>query len=227
VDAGNKNLNALLGGIFTNAPGTSNNSPIVCGILTEPLFRSFLKELEKRDHTDLLSEGEVTTLSGRQANIQVVDIRSIVTGLIRTNSSTPEVGTVLTTNGTIFDVAPYVGADGYTIQMAVTPAVTEFLGYANSETFSKIDKTFKNAHQSFPAFRMRTATLSATVWDQQTLVLGNLNDELVVNELDGKEFRRPFTDTKKKQLFVFITPTIIDASGNRLHSDDYYDGPVF
>jgi hypothetical protein len=226
VDADNKGLNALLGGILTNAPGTSNNSPILCGILTEPMFKSVLKALEKRDHADLLNEGEVTTLSGRRANIQVVDITPILTGLPRTNSSTPEVGTVFTTNGTIFDVAPYVGADGYTVQMTATPTATEFLGYANSETSSKIDKAFKSAHQSFPAFRIRTATLSATVWDQQTLVLGNLNDELVVNELN-EEFRRPFIDTKKKQLFVFITPTIIDAVGNRIHSKDYYDGPTY
>jgi type II secretory pathway component GspD/PulD (secretin) len=226
VDAGNKSLNALLGGILTNAPSASTNSPILCGILTEPLFKSVLKALEKRDHADLLNEGEVTTLSGRRANIQVVDITPILTGLPRTNSSTPEVGTVFTTNGTIFDVAPYVGADGYTVQMTATPTATEFLGYANSETSSKIDKAFKSAHQSFPAFRIRTATLSATVWDQQTLVLGNLNDELVVNELN-EEFRRPFIDTKKKQLFVFITPTIIDAVGNRIHSKDYYDGPTY
>jgi type II secretory pathway component GspD/PulD (secretin) len=227
VDAGNNSLNALLGGILTNAPGTSNNSPIVCGIVTQPMFKSVLKALEKRDQADLLNEGEVTTLSGRQANFQVADVETIVTGLTRTNSSTPEVSTVLTTNGTMIDVAPYVGADGYTIQLTVTPTETEFLGYANSQTSSKIDKTFKSAHPSFPAFRIRTATLSATVWDQQTLVLGNLNDELVVNDLGGKEFRRPFTDTKKKRLFVFITPTIIDAVGNRIHSKDYYDGPTY
>lgn len=228
VDLANKNVIALLGGVLTNAPGASTNSPTVCGILSRPQLKAVLKALEKRDHANLLNEGEVTTLSGRQANFEVVDVNTIVTGFTTTtNSSTPEVSSVLTTNGTTVDVVPYVCADGYTVQMTVTPAVTEFLGYADSGT-SKIAKTFKVNHVSFPTFRVRKALLSAIVWDGQTLVVGHLSDELVVvNEINGKEFRQPYTDTKKKQLFVLITPTIIDASGNRVHSDDYYDGPVF
>jgi type II secretory pathway component GspD/PulD (secretin) len=111
--------------------------------------------------------------------------------------------------------------------MTVIPAVTEFLGYAESEKSSKINKTFKVDHRSLPASRVRTATISAIVSDGRTLVLGHLSDDLVVSELNGKEFRQPYIDAKKKQLFVLITPTIIDASGNRVHSDDYYDGPVF
>jgi len=226
VDPGNKGMIALLGGILTNAPSTFTNSPTLCGILSQPRLKSILKALEKRDHANLLNEGEVTTLSGRQANFQVMDVKTIVTGLTTTtNNSTFKIDT--TPFGTTVDVVPYVCADGYTVQMTVIPSVTEFLGYEDSGKFLKIDKRFKDAHLPLPESRIRKAVLSANVSDGQTLVLGNLSDELVVNELDGKELRTPFTDTKNKQLFVFITATIIDAAGNRVHSDDYYDGPVF
>src|SRR5688572_18304270 len=50
------------------------------GILTDPQFRVVLHALEQRDGADLLSAPKVTTLSGRQTQIQVVDVRSIVVG---------------------------------------------------------------------------------------------------------------------------------------------------
>src|SRR6185369_1964648 len=50
------------------------------GILTDPQFRVVIKALEQRDGADLLNEGQVTTLSGRQAEMQVVDIQTIVVG---------------------------------------------------------------------------------------------------------------------------------------------------
>src|SRR6266436_6306284 len=43
-------------------------------------IRFVLHALEQRDGADLLSAPEVTTLSGRQTQIQVVDVRSIVVG---------------------------------------------------------------------------------------------------------------------------------------------------
>ncbi len=50
------------------------------GILTDPQFRVLLRALEQRKGFSLLSEGEVTTLSGRQAQIQVVEMKTIVNG---------------------------------------------------------------------------------------------------------------------------------------------------
>ena len=38
--------------------------------LTDPQFRVVLKAIEQRDGIDLLNEGQVTTLSGRQAQIR-------------------------------------------------------------------------------------------------------------------------------------------------------------
>ena len=51
------------------------------GLLTDEQFRAAVKVLEQRGGTDLLSAPKVTTLSGRQAQIQVVNIKYIVTDL--------------------------------------------------------------------------------------------------------------------------------------------------
>jgi general secretion pathway protein D len=51
------------------------------GILTDPQFRVVIKALETRMGVDLLAAPKVTTLSSRQAQIKVVEVRSIVTGI--------------------------------------------------------------------------------------------------------------------------------------------------
>jgi Flp pilus assembly secretin CpaC len=143
--------------------GENVSSPAIAtltGILTDPQFRVVLHALEQRDGADLLSAPKVTTLSGRQTQIQAVDVRAIVvgnqtqfggggggvgvtTGGLVTGSTTgqpggfqPQVASVPL--GPILDVVPYVSADGYSIQMTIIPQITEFLGYdtENAALFS-------------------------------------------------------------------------------------------
>ena len=76
-----------------------------------------------------------------------------------------------------------------------------------------------------------TFTTSAVVWDGQTVVLGGLITEDVTKFKDkipvlgdlpllGRFFRSESSSTKKKNLVIFVTPTIIDPAGNRFHSED-------
>ena len=51
----------------------------VTGILTDPQFRLIIRAIEQRDGVDLLSAPKVTTLSGRQTQITVTDLKSIAT----------------------------------------------------------------------------------------------------------------------------------------------------
>ncbi len=51
----------------------------VTGILTDPQFRMIIRAIEQRDGVDLLSAPKVTTLSGRQTQITVTDLKSIAT----------------------------------------------------------------------------------------------------------------------------------------------------
>ena len=49
------------------------------GILTDPQFRWVIHALEQRDGTEILSAPEVTTLSGRQAQMKATEVKTVIT----------------------------------------------------------------------------------------------------------------------------------------------------
>jgi beta-lactamase regulating signal transducer with metallopeptidase domain len=179
-----------------------NNTNGITGILTIPATRELLNRLKSSADANVISEGNVTTLSGRYAQIQMVEKKDFVTrdsqtGLLRTNT---------VPCGPVLDVIPTVSADGYTIQMDVTPTFTEFLGYDQSTT-------------PRPRIRMRQTTGTAIVWDGQTLVFGQFAPkEIVLNNNSPTETST--TEDPKRNLLVLVTPTIIDPAGNRIHADE-------
>ena len=222
-----------------------------------------IKALEQRGGADLLAAPRVTTLSGRQAQVQLVDIQGIVTGQdfqqnaggAGTTGATGGAGgnntvgggvgtqnnyqTVLQEFGPVLDVVPYVSADGYSVQMTLIPSLTEFIGYDDPGQFVPSAQSVSGsnigvpitAQLPLPHFRLRQITTSANVWDGQTVVLGGLIAENVVKIKDkvpmlgdlpliGRFFRSESSDTKKKNLVIFVTPTIIDPAGNPIHTAD-------
>jgi type II secretory pathway component GspD/PulD (secretin) len=142
--------------------------------------------------------------------------------------------------GPVLDVVPYVSADGYTIQMTIIPTIKEFIGYdlENAQLFASqvqsVGTTAGNPLSQItplPIFRLRQVVTSANVWDGQTIVLGGLISENVTKTKDkipllgdlpiaGRFFRSESALTRKKNLLIFVTPTIIDPAGNRVHSDE-------
>ena len=240
-----------------NAPALAS----MTGILTDPQFRVVLRALEQRDGADLLSESSVTTQSGRQTEVQVVDLVTIVIGTALNQTSSGGTGTVGGINnggggvvastvnyptitlpfGPTLDVIPYVSADGFTIQMTIIPTLTEFLGYDDPGQFIPQAQSASSgqggvgvpikAQLPLPHFRVRQVTTSAIVWDGQTVVLGGLIAENVTKLKDkvpilgdlpffGRLFRSESSSSQKKNLMIFVTPTIIDPAGNRAHSED-------
>ena len=135
--------------------------------------------------------------------------------------------------GQTLDVIPYVSADGYTIQMHVLPSFTEFLGYDTeaARQFRTVVPGVPVQDTPLPRFRVRQVATSAIVWDGQTVVLGGLIAESVRKTREkvpvlgdipfvGRLFRSETADSTKKNLVIFVTPTIIDPAGNRVHSPD-------
>lgn len=236
-----------------NAPAIGTLS----GILTDPQFRMVVNALEQRDGVDLVSAPSVTTLSGRQTHIEVTDILSIVTGLDanqtgsggggnnngnggNNNGGNGAVGSTIQPTveplpfGPVLDVIPSVSADEYSIQMAIIPTITEFVGYDASSFTVEAQGSTGNAliqQVPLPHLRTRQVTTSVVVWDGQTVVLGGLISEEVIKTKDkvpvigdlplfGRLFRSESAKKTKKNLLIFVTPTIIDAAGNRVHSDE-------
>jgi len=135
--------------------------------------------------------------------------------------------------GQTLDVIPYVSADGYTIQMHVLPSFTEFLGYDTeaARQFRTVVPGVPVQDTPLPRFRVRQVATSTIVWDGQTVVLGGLIAESVRKTREkvpvlgdipfvGRLFRSETADSTKKNLVIFVTPTIIDPAGNRVHSPD-------
>lgn len=135
--------------------------------------------------------------------------------------------------GQVLDVIPFVSADGYTIQLNVIPTYTEFLGYDQdlSRQFRTVVPGLPVQDTPLPRFRTRQVATSTIVWDGQTVVLGGLIAENVKKNREkvpvlgdipflGRLFRSEQADSTKKNLVIFVTPTIIDPAGNRIHSPD-------
>jgi general secretion pathway protein D len=141
--------------------------------------------------------------------------------------------------GPSLDVIPTVSADGYSVEMALIPTYTEFLDYDNPGQFipsaqSAAGSTIGvpiTAQLPLPHFRIRTVATTCDVWDGQTVVLGGLISETLTKLKDkvpmlgdlpffGKLFQSQGSDSMKENLLIFVTPTMIDPAGNRVHTDD-------
>jgi type II secretory pathway component GspD/PulD (secretin) len=135
--------------------------------------------------------------------------------------------------GQVLDVIPWVSADGYTVQLNIVPTFTEFLGYDQdaARQFRTVVPNLPVQDTPLPRFRTRQVATTAIVWDGQTVVLGGLISENVRKSREkvpvlgdipfvGRLFRSEAADSTKKNLVIFVTPTIIDPAGNRVHSPD-------
>jgi type II secretory pathway component GspD/PulD (secretin) len=205
------------------APSTTatNHQPTACGVLTDEQFRVVLNALQQSAGAESINEADATTLSGRQVEFQVP--------VAQTNAGA---------TGIALDVIPYVCADGSSIQITVTPKITEILNFPDPGSFIQTVTVTNTSgvpitgNLPLPHSRVRRTSLSNIVWDGQTLVLtgqqfiGNipfLGDLPFV----GRLFTSNTNQTQRKNLIIFITPTIVHPATNHTHWDDYYDGPFF
>ena len=69
------------------------------------------------------------------------------------------------------------------------------------------------------------------VWDNQTVVIGGLISSPIQSTKDkvpvlgdiplmGRLFQSQCKNTPRKNLMIFVTATIVDPAGNRVHTDD-------
>ena len=141
-----------------------NSSPGFTGILEPSSARTLLRTLESKPGVHILSEPEVTTLSGRQTQMRSTQIITIITNSIfeetkSAGSITPQTGQVEI--GPTLDVVPAILANSR-IQITTTAFVTYFLGYADSSKLTPHYATNSAGEQIplpiyLPAFQIKKA----------------------------------------------------------------------
>jgi RNA polymerase sigma factor (sigma-70 family) len=194
------------------------------GILTSENFSSALKQLDLRNDVDILAAPEVTTVSGRQAQMSATHSISVVTNYCLqetngTSSIVPQAGAAAC--GPILDTMPQILSDGYTIKLLVIASMVEFLGYAPS---TKTTPAYNSAGQEFdvprvsPQFRVQQSTNSVVLLDGQTLVF-RLNDTQMPLAAALAEPDASKSNTLNRHTLVFVTARIIDPAGNAAHAD--------
>jgi type II secretory pathway component GspD/PulD (secretin) len=135
--------------------------------------------------------------------------------------------------GPILDVVPYVLSDGFTINLALIPSVTEFTGYQTPPQIPNVTGNLNvvQVPTVLPSFTVRQVVTTVNVWDNQTVVIGGLISSAVISTKDkvpvigdlpivGRASQSQSKQTVKKNLMIFVTATIVDPAGNRVHSDD-------
>jgi type II secretory pathway component GspD/PulD (secretin) len=201
------------------------------GLLTDVQLRMVLRALETRPGVDFLSAPKLTTLSGRQAQIQVGTLQTLLTAvnpeaLVRSGAR-PAVEVPVFTSSTVptgatVDLQPTVSADGWTIRLNIIVTLSEFLGYDPAPKDSRV-RVWDRGKQKWvlpplPRLRVRQMTTEAVVADGQTLVLGGMPVEETSKDRQGKGSKGGAT--VRKQILVLLTPTLIDPAGNRIHPVD-------
>jgi type II secretory pathway component GspD/PulD (secretin) len=134
--------------------------------------------------------------------------------------------------GPVLDVVPYVLSDGYTINLTLIPSLTEFNGYDTPPAIPNIgNANLVQVPTILPDFIVRQVVATVNIWDNQTIVLGGLISSTVQSTQDkipmlgdlpivGRLFQSQTKTSMKKNLMIFVTATIVDPAGNRMHSDD-------
>jgi general secretion pathway protein D len=143
--------------------------------------------------------------------------------------------------GVLLNVTPTVGPDGYTINLTLVPEVSDFDGFINygspgsiaaGNTIVPVNFVFNQ-----PVFSSRQVTTTIQIWDGQTVVLGGLIREDVVMIDDkvpflgdipivGRLFRSKAEAKSKRNLLIFVTATLVDPAGNKIHKTELGATPV-
>jgi len=195
--------------ISTNQPGNAfagpHASPNLAFVLTAAQYQTLIKAMEQKAGVDLLAAPKVTTLSARQAQIKVVEIKNVVTGVAQRADQKGVFDLLVREHecGPMIDAVAVVGADGYTIDLTLGVTLREFLGYEPTNETVKVlndDGTIGSAPKPLPRFRVHQAVATPRLWDGQTAAVG-------LGKVEGKE------------RVAFVTLSIIDPAGNLVHGE--------
>jgi type II secretory pathway component GspD/PulD (secretin) len=184
------------------------------GFLNADGAKAVISFLNSSEDAQVMSTPRIVTLDNETANISVLRTYPILNTTAGTQGS-PGGSTITYSNvGTILEVTPRVSANN-TIRLKVVPNVESFFGY--------LTLTAQGGSTQAPQFDIRTMETQVLIPNANTLVMGGLVDD---NPIDGgtkvpilgdipylgAAFRSSNKVGDKKNLLIFITPTILQDS---------------
>ena len=176
-------------------------------VLTREQFRELVNQLEQSVGVDVMSLPNVTTLSGRQAQISATVSRPMLVARSHTETRThpfdspvvseityvptgenSEVITNLITTGPTLDVIPFV-QDTDTIQLTCVPSITQFLGYHDPAGPAAREAANGPASAALglvllPRLCVMQSTNNVTVGNGQTALCGPFYHEVITRFID-------------------------------------------
>lgn len=248
--------NALDGLLFGSPAGPAAGVLALAGVFTNPQFQVVLRAINQQKGIDLVSAPKVTVTSGRKATINInrkfpypkdfsppTVVATTTPGQIQpANPATPT--SFETRNvGVQLEVEPTVGPDGYTIELILSPQITEFQGFVNyGSPISSIATVFGPGGQipigslnvlltpntiNQPVFSVRQVDTQVSLYDGQTVALGGLLREDVQKVQDktpiagdlplvGSLFRSSSNQRIKRNLLIFVSAGLLDPAGQPL-----------
>jgi hypothetical protein len=209
-------------------------------ILTDPQLRIVLEKME-HDGAKSVNEASVTTLSGRQTQVQWTDSKSVVeiNPLALTTPGVHDTNLLYLTGkipfGSLVDLLPTVSRAGSTISLDIGSSYSELVGYDQSAASATVyvDGKPQNITLLIPAvLSQKLERRTMAVRDGCTVViLGTAESSIVTNKIPvlgdvpllGKLFQTRTPNRRvstNRNLLMFATVTIIDSQGNRFHASE-------
>ena len=169
----------------------------------------------------ILSEASVTTLTGRETQVQTIDLKTIVTNINPRALASPGISskelksdlyqTATVPFGPTMDIVPLMQADGLHIQLVTDLELTSYSEVTNEVSIFVDGQPYSVAVPA-PRLQVGKATANVVVSDGQSLLLeAEMVDETSPSSSPSK--------ANRTSLLALVTPVIIDPAGNALHPE--------
>ncbi|MBI4026486.1 MAG: hypothetical protein HY360_15985 [Verrucomicrobia bacterium] len=209
-------------------PGTFSANVPILGIMTMPTLTATLNLLMADTETELLGNPKIITADNKEAKITIAEDEPIPSFGFNSATATFGIqGFTPTPIGNILTVTPHVNREDF-ITMDIEPEVSS----RGADRTFPLNSSTAGGSVSIPVISRRTLKTRVTLKDGHTLALGGLLAESAVRNynkvpvlgdlpLVGELFSNRSYSKLKRNLLIFITPTVIQP-GTQTGLEDQY-----
>ena len=179
-------------------------------------FQATLRAIATAGKTEVLSRPSILARNNQAATISLGQQVPLISGT-RFDNFGNQINTITYQNvGVNLSVTPFISSDG-NVEMTVTPEISSLADRSQWVAISGGTNAV-----AAPVINSRVATTTVVVPDGQTVVIGGLMENTQNDSeskvpllgdipLLGNLFKRKVKDNVKRELMIFLTPTIVKA----------------